>query len=127
MDRRPYARSLLPRHRTWLFGMGICDGRQRRQKRGADDRRKSPCQKAMCGVAEEDFVRMDADPFSTQAPCDVTANGRGEHGDDNQIDTGANLECAGRYARTAPRRYGREAHASTKRKENQGQSGRLSL
>src|SRR5665647_511224 len=77
----------------------------------------------MCGVAQEDFVRMDAEPLSTQAPCDVTSNGRGEHGDDNQIDTGANLECAGRYARTAPRRYGREAHASTERKENESQSG----
>ena len=77
----------------------------------------------MSGVAKEDFVRMDVDPFCTQPPRDVASNGRGEHSDDNQIETGANLECAGRYARIAPRGYGREAHAGTECKENESQSG----
>src|SRR5665811_2080525 len=77
----------------------------------------------MSGVAKEYLVRMDADPFCTQPPCDITADGRGEHGDDNQVETGANLECAGRYARIAPRGYGREAHASTECEENESQSG----
>src|SRR5664279_2980817 len=77
----------------------------------------------MRGVAKEDFVAMDAEPFCTQPPCDVTANGRGEHGDDNQIETGANLECVGRYARTAPWRHGREAHASAEREEDERQRG----
>ena len=77
----------------------------------------------MSSVAKEDFVRMDADPFCTQAPRDETSNGRGEHRHDNQIDTGVNLECAGRYAGIAPRRYGREAHAGTESKENESQGG----
>src|ERR1039457_1890180 len=57
----------------------------------------------MSGVAKEYLVRMDADPFRTQPSRDETSNGRGEHSDDNQVDTGTNLECAGRYARNAPR------------------------
>ena len=77
----------------------------------------------MSGVAKEDFVRMHARPFRTQPPRDVTSNGRREHGDDNQIKTGTDLKCAGRDARIAPRGYGREAHASTERKEHQRQSG----
>src|ERR1035437_8432758 len=73
--------------------------------------------------AKEDLVRMYADPFRTQPPRDETSNGRGEHRDDNQLDTGTNLECARRYARIAPRGYRREAHASTECEENESQSG----
>ena len=78
----------------------------------------------MGGIAKENFVGMDAEPFRTQPPRNVTANSRGEHSNDDQIEAGADFECAGRYARTAPRRNGREAHPSTKRKENQSESGR---
>src|ERR1039457_6013079 len=77
----------------------------------------------MSGVAKEDLVRMDADPFCPQPPRDETSNGRGKHSDDNQVDTGTNLECAGRYARIASRGYRREAHASTECEENESQSG----
>src|ERR1019366_6346728 len=38
------------------------------------------------------------------------------HSDNNQIKTGANFECGGRYARIAPGGYDREAHADTERK-----------
>src|SRR5665647_1845938 len=77
----------------------------------------------MSGVAKEYLVRMDADPFRTQPSRDETSNGRSEHGDDNQVDTGTNLECAGRYARIFSRGYRREAHASTECEENESQSG----
>ena len=77
----------------------------------------------MSGVAKEDLVRMYADPFCPQPPRDETSNGRGEHSDDNQVDTGTNLECAGRHARIAPRGNRREAHASTECEENESQSG----
>jgi len=77
----------------------------------------------MSSVAKEHFVLMDADPFCTQAPRDETSNGRREHSDDNQIDTGADLECAGRYAGNASRGNGREAHAGTESKENESQGG----
>jgi hypothetical protein len=77
----------------------------------------------MSGVAKEDFVGMYANPFCTQPPRNVTSNGRGKHRNDNQIETGANFECAGRYARIAPRGYGGEAHASAERKEDESESG----
>ena len=44
----------------------------------------------MSGVAKEYLVRVDADPFCPQPPRDETSNGRGEHSDDNQVDTGTN-------------------------------------
>src|SRR5476649_2731034 len=77
----------------------------------------------MSGIAKEDLVCMDADPFCPQPPRDETSNGRGEHSDDNQVETGTNLECAARYPRIAPRGHRREAHASTKCEENESQSG----
>ena len=76
----------------------------------------------MSGVAKKDFVGMYADPFRTQPPRDVASYGRGKHSDNNQIKTGANFECGGRYARIAPGGYYREAHAYTERKEDKGQS-----
>ena len=45
------------------------------------------------GVAKEDFVRMYADPFCTQSPRNESSNRRGEHSDNNQINTAADLEC----------------------------------
>ena len=70
----------------------------------------------MSGVAKKDFVGMYPDPSRTQPPRDITSYGRGEHSDNNQIKTGANFECGGRYARIAPGGYYREAHADTERK-----------
>ena len=81
----------------------------------------------MSGIAKEDLVRMYADPFCTQSPRNESSNGRGEHSDNNQINPAADLECTSRYARIAPRGYGRKAHAGTECKENEGQSKQQQL
>ena len=77
----------------------------------------------MSSVTEEDLVGMDADPSCTQPPGNVAPHGRAEQRDHDQIETRGNLECARRYAGIAPWGYGREPHAGTERKENEGQGG----
>ena len=83
--------------------------RHRAQSACAQKRCEGPGDKAVCGIAKENFVGVNAHPFGPQSSGEIAADGRRHHGDDHQIYSGAGFECRCRNAAVAPGRYGRQA------------------
>ena len=105
-----------PSHRRDGAGAGPDGRRQRRAEHaGQQQRRQRPCQEAMGGVAEEDFVGVDADPLGAQAAGQVAGETGRDPLHDHQPDRGGDGNGGEAGALVRPRRDHRQAEARAER------------